>query len=154
MSEFFSPEMWNELSTFFSRHYMMCGGWLVVLAILIYMQFKIMAARIKKASTNTAVLMVNHQDGVFVDVRSADKFSQGHIANAVNITAADIKNGKTQRIERSKDKPVIIVGKDKYDTDCFHSAQALKKNGYNQVYVLEGGILDWENANLPLTTKR
>ncbi len=154
MTEFVSPEMWEQFTTFFSRHYMMCGGWIVVLVLLIVMQFKIMTARIKKTTANSAVMMVNHQDGLFVDVRSADKFGQGHIANAVNVTAADIKNGKVQRIERNKDKPVIIVGKDKYDTDCFNSAKALKKNGFSQVYVLEGGILDWEGANLPLTNKR
>lgn len=132
----------------------MCGGWLVVVVLLVVVQFKLMTARIKKTTTNSAVIMVNRQEGIFVDVRSADKFGQGHIANAVNVTATDIKNGKLQRIERNKDKPVIIVGKDKYDTDCFNSARALKKSGFTQVYVLEGGILEWDAANLPLTTKR
>lgn len=146
--------MWDQLSNFFTRHYMMCGGWIVVVLALIYMQVRIMTARIKKATTNTAVLMVNHQDGIFLDIRPADAFSKGHIANSVNVTAADIKNGKTQRIERSKDKPVIIVGKDKFDSECFHTARALKKNGYSKVFVLEGGIVDWEGANLPLTTRR
>ncbi|MBU3826791.1 MAG: rhodanese-like domain-containing protein [Candidatus Anaerobiospirillum merdipullorum] len=154
MTEIVSPDLWQQFSAFFTRHYMMCGGWLVVVVLLVVVQFKLMTARIKKTTTNSAVIMVNRQEGIFVDVRSADKFGQGHIANAVNVTATDIKNGKLQRIERNKDKPVIIVGKDKYDTDCFNSARALKKSGFTQVYVLEGGILEWDAANLPLTTKR
>lgn len=133
---------------------MMCGGWIVVLVAIIYMQIRILTARIKKATVNNAVLMVNRQEGIFLDIRPADVYSKGHIANSVNITAADVKGGKTQRIERSKDKPVIVVGKDKFDSECFHTARALKKQGYSKVFVLEGGILDWEGANLPLTTRR
>lgn len=154
MTDLVSADQWTQFSAFFMRHYMMCGAWLVVLVLLIVMQFKIMTARIKKATVNSAVMMVNRQSGIFVDVRSAEKFAQGHIANAVNITAADIKGGKVQRIDRSKEAPVIIVGRDKYDTDCFNSAKLLKQRGFTQVFVLEGGIADWESANLPLTQKR
>lgn len=132
----------------------MVGAWLVVTVLLIGAQFKIMTARVKKTTTNSAVLMVNNENGVFVDVRPADKFSQGHIAKSINVSAAEIKSGKLQRIERNKDNPVIIVGKDKYDTDCFNSARLLKKNGFTKVFILDGGIFDWSGNNLPLTTKK
>lgn len=154
MAEFFSAEFFNELIAFFSRHMMMSGAWLVVLVMLIAVQFKITTARVKKTTSTIAVMMVNKEDGVFVDVRPADRFSQGHIANSVNITAGDIKGGRITRIERSKDCPVILVGKDKFDTDCFNSARVLKKNGFGKVFILDGGILEWSNQNLPLTTRK
>lgn len=146
------PEL-SEISAFFVRHYMLCGGWLVVLALLVVMQAKIMIANVKKTTTATAVFMANKEDGLFVDIRSLENFKKGHITNAINITASEIKEGKVQRIERNKDKPVIVVGKDKFDTECFNSARELKKLGFTRVFVLDGGIIGWSDANLPLTVK-
>ena len=142
-----------EFSAFFTRHYMMCGAWIVVLVLLITVQAKLLLARVSKATINAAVQMVNKQDGIFVDIRTPDNFSKGHIANSVNVTAIEIKAGKLNRIDKKKEKPVIIVGKDKLDTDSFNSARELKKNGYTQVFILEGGIIEWSAANLPLSVK-
>lgn len=143
----------SELSAFFTRHYMMCGAWIVVLVLLIVVQAKLLLARVSKATINAAVQMVNKQDGIFVDIRSPDNFIKGHIANSINVTAIEIKAGKLNRIDKKKEKPVIIVGKDKLDTDSFNSARELKKNGFTQVFILDGGIIEWSAANLPLSVK-
>ena len=97
--------------------------------------------------------MVNHEDGVFVDVRANKLFTSGHIAGSINITLAEIKEGKLNRIDSYKDKPVILVGRDKMDADCFNSAVSLKKQGYTKVFSLDGGIAQWTMDNLPTSVK-
>ncbi len=151
--DFNFSEFINEFSDFFMRHYFMVGAWFVVLVLLIVTQFKLLMARIPKATTNNAVALVNHEDGIFVDIRNADTFSKGHISNAINVTAADIKGGRIARIESRRDKPVILVGKDKFDSECFNSARFLKKKGFTKVFILDGGITEWSNANMPLSYK-
>lgn len=126
---------------------------IAVLAGLIYTQVRIMLARIQKLNSNVATAMVNHENGVYVDVRPASLFTKGHITGAINIVLVDIKQGKLNRIESYKDKPVVLVGKDKMDSDCFNAAVSLKKQGYTKVYSLEGGIAQWAMDNLPLSTK-
>lgn len=152
--DFNFSEFINEFPDFFMRHYFMVGAWGVVLVMLIVVQFKLLTARIAKANAGTAVNLVNREDGVFVDIRSADGFSSGHIANAINITAADIKSGKIGRIDSRRDKPVILVGKDKFDSECFNSGRFLKKQGFTKIYILEGGMLDWSSSNMPLSYKK
>lgn len=152
--DFNFSEFINEFPDFFMRHYFMVGAWAVVLVMLIVVQFKLSIARIPKATTSQAVNLVNREEGVFVDVRTAEGFATGHIANALNITAADIKSGKVNRIESRREKPVVLVGKDKFDSECFNSARALKKQGFTRVFILEGGILDWSSANMPLSYKK
>lgn len=147
-------ELINQFPDFFMRHYFIVGAWFVVLGMLIVVQIKLMTARVAKATTSSAVTLVNREDGVFVDIRSADMFSKGHIANSVQMSLADIKAGKVNRIENRRDKPVVLVGRDKFDGDCFNSARALKKQGFTKVYIMEGGMLEWANENLPLTTKK
>ena len=89
-----------------------------------------------------------------MDVRPTTFFSKGHISGSLNITASEIKSGKLQRIDNAQDKPVILVGKDKFDSDTFYCARILKRLGYKQVFTLEGGINQWVIDNLPITTKR
>ncbi|MBO6258275.1 MAG: rhodanese-like domain-containing protein [Succinivibrio sp.] len=154
VGEFFSAENVAEYTAFVNRHLFMCGIWVVVLVLLIYTQIRILAAHIKKVTPNAATLMVNHENGVFVDVRSESLFSKGHIANSRNVSAQEIKEGKINLIANNKDNPVILVGKDKMDSDCFNCARILKKLGYTKVYTLEGGITQWASDNLPLSNKK
>lgn len=153
MSELANPEFQSQLYAFFTRHYMMVGGFFVVLVWLIVVQFKLTTARISKMSTTLAINAVNKEDGVFVDIRAQDLFQKGHIANAVSLTLNEIKSNKIQQIDKKRDCPVIIVGKDKFDTDAFNAARMLKKQGFSKVSLLDGGLLDWASNNLPLTTK-
>ena len=37
---------------------------------------------------------------------------------------------------------------------CAYTAKRLKKAGFEQVYVLDGGILGWQQADLPLVKGR
>lgn len=132
---------------------MLCGATIVVFVMLVYMQLRITTARIKKLSTGMATYKINHENGLFVDIRSARDFSKGHIAGSENVTAAEIKQGKIQRIDKDKGRPVIVVGRDKFDSDCFHSARLLKKQGFSKVFTLDGGITQWSTENLPLSFK-
>ena len=154
MSEIFSPENLAEYTAFFNRHMFLCGMWIVCFALLVYIQVRMLTANVKKATVTGATMMVNRENGVFVDVRSGTNFEQAHIANSLNITAADIKSGRTQRIENAKDRPIILVGRDKMDTDAFNSARILKKMGFAKVFTLDGGINQWASENLPLSNKR
>lgn len=153
MEDFFSAENLDQYIAFASRHQIMVFVFIALLCALIYMQVRIMIARVKKLNSNAANVMINRENGVYVDVRVSTLFSKGHIAGSVNIPLADIKSGKLARIDSYKDKPVIVVGKDKMDSDCFNAVVSLKKQGYTKVYSLEGGIAQWSMDNLPLSLK-
>ena len=153
MGELFSSDNVDQYIRFASNHQIMVMIFVVLFVALIYFQVRIMLANVKKISANHATAMVNHEDGVFVDVRANKLFTSGHIAGSINITLAEIKEGKLNRIDSYKDKPVILVGRDKMDADCFNSAVSLKKQGYTKVFSLDGGIAQWTMDNLPTSVK-
>lgn len=153
MGELFSSDNVDQYIRFASNHQIMVMIFVVLFVALIYFQVRIMLANVKKISANNATAMVNHEDGVFVDVRANKLFTSGHIAGSINITLAEIKEGKLNRIGSYKDKPVILVGRDKMDADCFNSAVSLKKQGYTKVFSLDGGISQWTMDNLPTSVK-
>lgn len=154
MGDFFSSDNFSELVAFAGRHQIMVIVFFALLAALIYVQARILIARVKKLNSNAATAKINHENGVYVDVRSNNLFVKGHIANSINIPLNEIKEGKLNRIDSYKDKPVILVGKDKMDSDCFNGAISLKKQGYTCVFTLDGGIAQWSMDNLPLSTKK
>ena len=87
-------------------------------------------------------------DEQIVDVRTPDEYSEGHIANAVNMDWNGVNfSGETTKLD--KNKPVMV-----YCLSGGRSAQAaswLRENGFTKVYELNHGILGWKAEHLPVT---
>lgn len=151
LGDFISSADLAEYTAFLGRHYILAAVWVCALVGLVYVQIRILTAGVKKLSSAKCTFMVNHEDGLFVDVRNATTFKGGHVPGSVNVPAADIRSGRYS-ISGGAGRKIIVVGRDKYDTDSFNSARILKKAGY-QVVSLDGGIAQWQADNLPLSVK-
>lgn len=98
-----------------------------------------------------ATQLINREGAVVVDVRPTADFTQGHIINAINIPINGFKN-QIGTLHKYRDQPVVV--------NCRSGSQSaiacsqLRKEGFQNVYNLRGGILAWQAANLPLTRKR
>lgn len=99
----------------------------------------------RAVSSSEAVQMVNQKDAILIDLRSADQFKAGEIAQSRNIPAADL-DAKASTLP--KDKPVILV----CDTgrSAPRSVAVLRKHGINEAYTLQGGIQGWLQSSLPV----
>ena len=99
----------------------------------------------RAVSSAEAVQMVNQKDAILIDLRSADQFKAGAIAQSRNIPAADL-DAKASALP--KDKPVILV----CDTgrSAPRSVAVLRKHGINEAYTLQGGIQGWLQSSLPV----
>jgi rhodanese-related sulfurtransferase len=99
----------------------------------------------RAVSSSEAVQMVNQKDAILIDLRSADQFKAGAIAQSRNIPAADL-DAKASTLP--KDKPVILV----CDTgrSAPRSVAVLRKHGITEAYTLQGGIQGWLQSSLPV----
>lgn len=101
----------------------------------------------KDISPSDATLLVNRENAVFIDVRSATEFASGHVPDAINIPREKIVE-RIAEIEKFKDRPLIL--------NCasgMRSSSAcgeLKKRGYEKVFNLSGGVGAWAQAGLPI----
>lgn len=92
--------------------------------------------------------LVNRGDVQLLDVRTAEEFAEGHIADAVNI---DIKQeGFTQRAVKTLDvnKPVAVYCRS--GRRSANAASLLAKEGFRVTNLL-GGILVWKEKQMPTT---
>jgi len=97
-----------------------------------------------------AVMLLNRDEAVVVDIREKKEFSEGHIKGAIHIPMAKLKESDNQ-LRKHSDKLILMV-----DKAGQHSGMAVKelpKDHNLNVARLSGGMMEWRNANLPVTTK-
>ena len=98
-----------------------------------------------------ATLMINREDAIVVDVRDQAEYLQGHIPNAKHIPIAALEK-RADDLAKYKSSPIILccaVGN--------RSAGALgtlRKQGFEKVYNLQGGMNAWQQAGQPVSRKR
>lgn len=95
-------------------------------------------------NANEVVQQINQRQAILIDIRKAESYKAGHIPQARNIPTEDLIS-KTEKI--AKDKPIIVV----CDTgrNAQRSVADLRKQGFTDVSVLEGGLVAWVQAGLP-----
>lgn len=142
----------QEYIDFAMRHELLVLAWVGLATAVIASAVKARLSPVKQIDNQTAVALINKQDAVVVDVRTQDEFARGHIAGSHHMPLAQIEQGNTTEIDKHKEKPVIVV--------CETGARAetagskLVKAGFQQVYLLRGGLTQWRSSNLPVTKKR
>ncbi len=81
-----------------------------------------------------------------LDVRAADEFVAGHIKGAINIHYDQVASMAKQL---PHDEPIVLY--------CIHSAhrapeaaKTLRQLGFQNAYVMEGGVVAWQAAGFPI----
>ena len=94
-----------------------------------------------------ATRLINSENAVVIDIRDMNAYDKGHITNAVHILPTELdKNIK--RLEQYKHQPLIIVCAIGQKSRYF--IEKLRKQGYEKVYILMGGMSAWNNADMPV----
>ena len=97
-----------------------------------------------------ATQLSNRDNAIFLDIRDDGEYTGGHIPQAIHIPLKQLP-GRVAELEKHKDKPVIAYCRS--GTRSNGAGSILRKNGFENVYNLGGGIAAWQNANLPLSKK-
>jgi GrxC family glutaredoxin len=128
------------------------NNWVLFLALIIILVLLartwISTGGVKGLGPMQAVSLSNHKDAVFIDVRTDDEYREGHILHALHAPLG-LLDSKLKDINKYKNRPLIV-----YCRSGSRSSQGgavLKKNGFEEVYNLSGGVMAWQSASLPLT---
>jgi rhodanese-related sulfurtransferase len=133
---------------FATSHWLLVSALLVISGLLLY---NLVGGGVKgQVDPVAATALINHKDALVVDVRPVADFSQGHIIDSVNIPINGFKN-QLQQLHKHKDRPVVVACRS--GAQSVPACKQLRREGFAEVYNLKGGILAWQNANLPLTKK-
>ena len=100
-------------------------------------------------STSEAVLMMNREKAMVIDLSEPAEFAQGHPAGAINVALDDLSASLNKRVT-DKSRPLIFFCQNG-GLSAKGVAQA-QKLGFTNAHLLGGGMKSWREANLPLQT--
>ncbi|MDP3706453.1 MAG: rhodanese-like domain-containing protein [Legionellaceae bacterium] len=138
----------EHFSQFTHNHWQLSVALVVIfIAIFIY-EYVALQKQGKTLTPEAAIVLMNHENAVVFDLRTAELFKGGHIIDSIRASDADFNLPK---MDKYKSKLIILV--------CARGVQSaalavsLRAKGFTQPMVLAGGIAAWQSASLPLVKK-
>jgi len=118
---------------------------ILVLTLSTLLSFNAFSQQLSTADFEKGIAQKNIQ---LLDVRTADEYRSGHIAQALQADWNNQEQFKSRVQHIDKSKPVYIYcaagGRSKKAADWFRS------NGYTEVYDLAGGFVKWKGEGKPV----
>jgi rhodanese-related sulfurtransferase len=99
-----------------------------------------------RVNVTEAVRLINREKAVLIDVCEAAEYAAGHVPGSRSLPLSTLATATD--LPKNKALPVVVV--------CATGARAsraagmLKKQGFDQVHTLAGGLAAWREANLPV----
>ncbi len=96
-----------------------------------------------------AILKMNREKGVLIDVREPDEYVKVYVAQSKNIPLSQLQD-KLVTTVKNKALPVLFI--------CANGARTGKavkianQLGYENAYSVAGGMRSWVEANMPVIT--
>jgi rhodanese-related sulfurtransferase len=140
----------EQLIEFAGNHLFLVGAFVVVLALVIKAEFEHQSGKANQMDPTAAIRLMNNDEAIVLDVREATDFNNGHIKNAKNIPFTSLKS-QLDSLIKDKNRPVLAYCRS--GNVSGKACRILKNSGFSNVHNLSGGILNWQEANLPLTKK-
>lgn len=131
------------LIEFLAQQWILVAALLAAIGMLIFHETRKSGPSL---SPQQAINLVNAEQGVFVDLRDAGDFKQGHIVEALHIPASKLPE-RIAELEKFRGKPVVLVCK--MGQQAGIAGKQLKAAGFDKVYKMAGGMLEWGNLQLP-----
>ncbi len=138
----------EQLIEFAGNHLFLVGAFIVVLTLVIKAEYEHQSGKANQLDPTAAIRLMNNDDTVILDVREATDFNNGHIKNAKNIPLTSLKS-QLDSLVKDKNRPVLAYCRS--GNVSGKACRILKNSGFSNVHNLAGGILNWQEANLPLT---
>jgi rhodanese-related sulfurtransferase len=135
----------EQFFEFIGNHLVLSSMWVASAAAIIFYQARTAAASV---GPQQAVMLINRQDAVVVDIRDKKEFEAGHIVDAIHIPLAKLKQRAPAELKKFKERPVLVVCK--MGQHAGDAVKTLEELGHTEVSKLSGGVTEWKAQSYPL----
>ncbi|MFN2349819.1 MAG: rhodanese-like domain-containing protein [Thioalkalivibrio sp.] len=135
---------------FASNNPILIAALVAIMAMIVYTETKRLSRKYESLPPPQAVRRINEEGSLVLDVRDNSEVKSGRIKGAKHIPLKELKT-RLHELSKYKDKPVVV-----YCRSGNRSAQAcdvLTSNEFEKVVNLQGGVMAWQAASLPLSKK-
>lgn len=140
----------NRLFEFIVNHWALSAAFVGVLVLLVVSEIRRKLHGVPQLGPHAATQVMNSEDTLVLDVREDAEYKQGHLANAVHIPLGQLTQ-RVKELEKYRGRNVVAYCRTGNRSNT--AASLLRRQGFGAVFNLAGGIVAWQNANLPVTKK-
>ncbi|NZA24805.1 rhodanese-like domain-containing protein [Luteimonas sp. SJ-92] len=141
----------EELLAFAGRHPLLSLALAGLTAAIVFTEIARLFRGFKGLRPAELTALVNRDNALVVDLRPMADFEKGHIPGSKNVQLSQF-DPESKQLAAAKALPVVLVCKT--GQTASGAASRLKKAGFERVFVLDGGIHGWQQADLPLSRGR
>lgn len=142
--------MIDQVTEFAGNHPLLVMAFMTLLALVFFNEMKIATQRFASLTPAAAVQLMNREDVVVLDVREPGEITGGKIASAVQIPFSGLAK-RVNELDKHKGKTLLVYCKT--GTRAGMACKELAKHGFDKVFSLNGGLVAWQDAHLPLSKK-
>jgi len=140
-----------DLLAFAGRHPLLSLALLGLTLAIVFNELSAFTRGFKALGPAALTALVNRDNALVVDLRPHADFEKGHIPGSKNVQPSQF-DPENKQLAAARSLPVVVVCKAGQASG--DAARRLRKAGFERVYVLDGGIAAWQQADLPLAKGR
>jgi rhodanese-related sulfurtransferase len=137
----------HKLPLFLGNHLMLALAFAALVIALIVTQIMVLLRKYKELTPAGLTQLINRDSPLLIDLSAIADFEKMHVPGARHVAMSQF-DPEHKDLAKARELPVVVMDKDGRNSDG--AAQRLVKAGFTQVYTLGGGVLSWQQAQLPM----
>ncbi|WP_266183810.1 rhodanese-like domain-containing protein [Dyella humicola] len=138
----------HKLPEFIGNHLALAALFLILLLAIIVMEILTLFRKYKELTPAGLTLLINREGPLMVDLSAYADYEKSHVPGSRHVAMSQF-DPEHKDLAKAKDVPVVLIDKDGRGAST-KAAQRLVKAGFAKVYTLGGGVLAWQQAQLPV----
>jgi len=102
---------------------------------------------VREIGTLNVTQLINRENAVLLDVREPKEFEGGKLPNAIHIPLSQLP-GRMGELAKMTNRPIVVYCERGQRSRA--AVGALAKQGFANIYQLQGGLKSWKDAGLPV----
>ena len=136
----------DRLIEFVINHNFLFLG-LLIITILLLQDIVAAIGRKHQLVTPAGVIGLLEDDAGVLDISENSDFKKAHIASAIHIPIAKLDD-QAGSVEMYRNRALIVTCPN--GSRSVQACKKLTKLGFNNLYLLQGGMQAWQESNLPI----
>ena len=137
----------HKLPEFVGNHLALVALFFVLLLAIIVLEILTLFRKYKVLTPAGLTLLINRESPLLIDLSAYADFEKAHVPGSRHVAMSQF-DPEQKDLAKAKDLPVVLIDKDGRNTG--KAAQRLVKAGFSKVHTLGGGVLAWQQAQLPV----
>jgi rhodanese-related sulfurtransferase len=137
----------HNLPQFLGNHLALAALFVILVLALLALEVMKLLRKYQELTPAALTQLINRENALVIDLSAYADFEKAHIPGSRHIAPSQF-DPEHKDLAKARELPVVAVSRSGAESD--KAAQRLVKAGFARVYTLGGGVLAWQQAQLPV----